>query len=171
MNDHSVPDIVQRAREVALRYHGDQKYGENPYFVHLDAVVGVLKEHGLHAPHLLAAGYLHDTLEDTDCTREALRNEFGETVVSLVDAVTDGEGASRKEKKARSYRLINTTPEAVVVKLADRIANVRASIADNPRRLGIYASEHSAFRATLYHSEDALAAPLWSTLDRLLQSR
>ena len=170
MNDDSLRGLEQSARAAAVVYHAGQKYGDKPYVVHLDAVVGVLVEHGVTDPVFLAAGFLHDSLEDTSCTRSALASAFGDSVVALVDAVTDGEGATRKERKVRSYALINATPGAVVIKLADRIANVRASIADNPRMLGVYASEYGHFRSTLYDSEDALAAPFWVTLDALLRS-
>jgi (p)ppGpp synthase/HD superfamily hydrolase len=53
-------------RDLALRYHGEQRYGDHPYGVHLDAVVEILREYGHEA--LVPAGYLHDTLEDTDAT-------------------------------------------------------------------------------------------------------
>ena len=59
--------LIEEARNFAIKAHGHQKYGDSPYVVHLDAVAGTLERFG-HAgdTNLIAAAYLHDTLEDTE---------------------------------------------------------------------------------------------------------
>ena len=55
-----------KARELAMRSHGDQKYGEHPYIVHLDAVADICYPYGQNA---VIIAFLHDTLEDTSLSR------------------------------------------------------------------------------------------------------
>lgn len=160
--------LVQTARELALSAHGDQRYGDAPYEVHLAAVVAVLERHGLTDPELLAAGWLHDSIEDTELSRAAVAAAAGQRVAAMVDAVSDGPGESRQQRKQRPYRLIPQTPGATLIKLADRIANVAACVGRRPRKLAVYRREHPGFRQQLHDPEDAAAAPLWAELDGLL---
>jgi guanosine-3',5'-bis(diphosphate) 3'-pyrophosphohydrolase len=141
-------------------------YGENPYTYHLGKVVEVLERFKVTDPDILAAGWLHDILEDTPTTVEDLWDEFGFSVSALVDAVTDGEGGSRKERKARPYALIPRIPGAIFLKLADRIANLEASLDEGHDRLRkMYTKEHPGFREALYDGETALK--MWEHLDRI----
>lgn len=160
--------LVETARSLALSAHGDQRYGDAPYAVHLAAVVAVLERHGLTAPELLAAGWLHDSIEDTTLSRDEVAGAVGERVAAIVDAVSDGPGESRAERKRRPYRLIPQTPGAVLIKLADRIANVAACVGRRPRKLAVYRGEHPGFRQQLHDPEDAAAAALWAELEGLL---
>jgi len=163
-------DLVAIARSLAIRAHANQRYGEAPYEVHLAAAVAVLERHGLTDPELLAAAWLHDTIEDTPVTRAELVDAVGERVAAMVDAVSDGPGANRAERKARPYRMIPHTPGAILIKLADRIANVEAAVGTLPRILAKYRGEHPGFREKLHDPADAQAAALWATVDGLLAS-
>lgn len=160
--------LVETARALAHHAHRDQRYGDQPYTVHLAQVAAVLVRHGLDEPALLAAAWLHDTIEDTPTTRADVASAAGEHVAAMVDAVTDGPGADRATRKQRPYRLIPQTQDAVLVKLADRIANVEAAVEVRPAILAKYQREHPHFRATLHRADDPRAAPLWTTLDALL---
>lgn len=160
--------LVPSARALALSAHGAQRYGEEPYEVHLAAAVAVLERHGLTDPELLAAAWLHDSIEDTELSRAAVAETAGERVAAMVDAVSDGPGDNRKQRKQRPYRLIPQTPGAVLIKLADRIANVEAAVGRRPGLLAMYRKEHARFRELLCDPEDGVAAPLWATLDGLL---
>jgi len=160
--------LVDKARAFAIHAHAGQRYGDAPYEAHLAHTVAVLKRHGLHDPELLAAGWLHDTIEDTPVTRQAVVDLAGERVAAMVDAVSDGPGESRTERKERPYRLIPQTPGAVLIKLADRIANAEAAVGRLPRVLAKYRAEHAHFRDALHNPADAQARPLWHTADRLL---
>jgi guanosine-3',5'-bis(diphosphate) 3'-pyrophosphohydrolase len=70
--------------------------------VHLDAVVRILKSFGNSEPAVLAAGYLHDTVEDTNTTIQELYEEFGEEVAELVYWLTDAEKGKRRMRKLMS---------------------------------------------------------------------
>lgn len=113
------------AKDFAVRKHGAQRYDEHPYEHHLSQVVNILQS-WTDDPDLLAAAWLHDTLEDTDTTYEELLARFGKRAADLVWAVT-AEGETRSDKMSAIYRKIAKNPEAAIVKLADRVANVEAA--------------------------------------------
>jgi len=81
-------ELIQRAYRVAEEAHREQKRNSGePYISHCLAVANILAD--LHVPpEVIAAGLLHDTVEDTDVTLEDVRRDFGEVVASLVDGVT-----------------------------------------------------------------------------------
>lgn len=108
---------------------GETPTGERvPYFSHPDTVAKIVHDikDSEYIAHLIAAAYLHDTVEDTDVTVEEIRHIFGELVASLV-----GELTSDKDKIAISGkeeylidRMINISSWALVIKLADRLHNL-----------------------------------------------
>jgi len=160
----TMPTDGTMAREFAIRAHADQKYANGPYVAHLDAVVDVLKEFGHFDQALLDAAYLHDVLEDTDTDAGDLCNWFYAETIELVVAVTDQPGRNRAERHAATYPRIAANPKAVTLKLADRIANVRASI----KMVGhgaMYGDEYPAFKAALQGEHHGA---MWRELDRLL---
>jgi len=81
-------ELIQRAYRVAEEAHRGQKRNSGePYINHCLAVAQILAE--LHVPpEVLAAGLLHDTVEDTTVTLDGIRNDFGDVVAKLVDGVT-----------------------------------------------------------------------------------
>jgi (p)ppGpp synthase/HD superfamily hydrolase len=170
-----VNQTLEQARALAREAHGDQRYGALPYKAHLEAVVAVLERFGVNAntpegEALLCAAWLHDTLEDTtlEPSRIAAVNSLA---LGLVRAVTDEPGETRSEKKARTYPKIRAQPLAVVLKLADRIANVEASLeAENVRKLETYRREHAVFKEALHDPNDSRAAPLWTHLNALFET-
>jgi guanosine-3',5'-bis(diphosphate) 3'-pyrophosphohydrolase len=144
--EHIPSAIEQTAREFALACHGDQKYGNQPYETHLRAVRDVLLRFGHRSPTLLSAAWLHDVLEDTPTTQDQLVNFFGFTIADLVYHVTDEPGASRKERKPATYaKTRRASPEAVLLKLADRIANVEQCLETNDPRFKMYRNEYGDF--------------------------
>lgn len=161
--------MINRAKTIAIAAHSGQTYGPFPYSVHLGAVEEVISRFGFgHDVELRAAAWLHDVLEDTDLNIETLRMEFGDRVAEAVFAVTDGEGANRKERKAQVYKKIRQNGnDALIVKLADRIANVEAG-----GKVDMYRKEHETFgnelrTANSYDSDQRLQA-MWNHLDSLL---
>lgn len=140
---------LRRARAFAQVAHGTQPYGAEDYVVHLDAVVEVLREFDRHEDTaLLIAGYLHDTLEDTTTTLTRLILEFGPDVAMLVYAVTDEPGATRRERKAFTLKKTRAVgPRAVMLKYADRIANVRSAQKNRSDLFEMYQHEHPSFVA------------------------
>lgn len=160
--------LVSHARSFALKTHGGQRYGAHPYQVHLDAVAQILAPFGVDAQ---IAGYLHDTLEDTAATQAEITARFGSYMAAVVALLTDEAGANRKERKAKTYAKLAAVGAdlqlALLVKVGDRLANVRASVADrNEGLLEMYRGEHQAFRAAAYRP--GLCSELWRELDQLL---
>lgn len=169
--------LIDKARSFAIEAHGIQKYGDETYAVHLDAVADILMQRcfrdELDRPEiqeLVAAAYLHDVLEDTHVTLEEIEIEFGEAVALLVSAVTDGPGETRRERKRRPYRMIPRVRWALFIKLADRIANVESAISnDRADLLAMYQSEHPEFEKHLRHAAHADGEKLlFQRLDALL---
>jgi (p)ppGpp synthase/HD superfamily hydrolase len=137
-------DIVKKATLFAIKAHKDTPYGKSnlPYKYHLEEVVRLL---GDVPAYIIAAAWLHDIVEDTGTTLDDLRNLFGGRVTRIVDCVTDGPGDDRRTKKALMYKkLANGPVEARRVKLADRAANMRASM-ENPKMSIKYAEEFPEF--------------------------
>ena len=134
--------MINKARQFAIEAHKDTRYGELSYDYHLKAVVNAMGE----APEeAIAAAWLHDTVEDTSATLHDIREQFGGRVARLVDCVTDEPGANRKERKAGMYKKLAAGPAAARrIKLADRIANMEASI-ENPKLAAMYVKEFPEF--------------------------
>lgn len=161
--------MLDEARTFALAAHDGQKYGDRPYSCHLEAVVELLAPYGTQAQII---GYLHDVVEDTPIDEREIRDRFGPLIADCVDLLTDAPGNSRAERKARTYQRLEAVSGAaelaLVVKTADRLANVRACAADDSRRLWeVYRREHAAFRRAAYRQ--GLCEPLWRELDGLLE--
>lgn len=133
----SLPVFI-RALEFASRKHSTQRRKDaeaSPYINHPIALVSILAvEAGVDDPDVLSAGLLHDTIEDTDTTYEELFEHFGQTVADIVCEVTDDktlEKQARKDLQVEHAR--NLSREAGLVKLADKIANLR-DVATSPPR-------------------------------------
>lgn len=155
--------MINRAKTIALTAHGNQTYGAFPYVVHLAAVEEIISRFGFGTIELRSAAWLHDILEDTALTKETVRMEFGSHVADLVHAVTDGKGATRAERKAEVYVKIRLEGrDALILKLADRIANVEAG-----GKVAMYRKEHEKFKNELYNASPEIQ-PMWDHLDNLL---
>lgn len=180
--------IVEQAKQFAIKHHGDQKYGKDdspvPYSYHLqmahDVVVEFLwasddwsEENTSDEIYALrAAAWLHDVIEDTPVTFELVFNEFGRNISRLVWAVTnmeedyDGNRCNRKKKAYYTWPKIRAAGrEALALKLADRIANVRHSVQHNHSMVGMYKKEYKKFREYLRIPGELKA--MWAELDKL----
>lgn len=124
-------DVAPIDRDEAVAYvlaklaHGYQQYGDAPYTVHLHEVRDILVEHG--HTHLAAAGWLHDILEDTKVTESELYMCFPDYIVKAVVAVT-GTGHGRRAKLESVTPKLEACKDGRILKLADRLANVRSCI-------------------------------------------
>lgn len=121
---------IERAYQVAERWHrGVKRKSGDPYITHPLAVTTILAELGMD-PATLMAGLLHDTVEDTDYSLDALRRDFGDQVALLVDGVTKldkvkfGE-AAQAETVRKMVVAMAKDPRVLVIKLADRLHNMR----------------------------------------------
>lgn len=122
--------ILQRAYEVAEERHATQfRRSGDPYITHPLAVANILAELGMDTTTLVAA-LLHDTVEDTGYTLEALIAEFGEEVGHLVDGVTKLDkvvlgSAAEGETIRKMIIAMARDPRVLVIKVADRLHNMR----------------------------------------------
>jgi guanosine-3',5'-bis(diphosphate) 3'-pyrophosphohydrolase len=107
----------------------------SPYINHPIALARVLSvEGGVSDTNLLAAAVLHDTLEDTETTFEELKERFGAAVAAVVLEVTDDKSLPKKERKRLQIQHASRiSRRAKLVKLADKICNVRDVAASPPR--------------------------------------
>lgn len=158
--------MLEEARQFAIEAHGDQKYGDQPYLVHLEAVVGNLEDYGETAR---IVAYLHDVVEDTSVTCSEVEKLFGQFVADCVAILTDEPGKSRETRKSRAYeKMAKVEGEfelALLVKAADRLANIQACIADeNERQLRTYKAEHSEFRSAVYRPNQC--EEIWREIER-----
>jgi len=121
---------VQRAYEIAEAAHeGQRRRSGEPYITHPLAVTTILAGLGMDTTTLVAA-LLHDTVEDTPTTLSGVREEFGEDVAHLVDGVTKldkvkyGESAEAETIRKMVVAMARD-PRVLVIKLADRLHNMR----------------------------------------------
>ena len=122
--------LIERAMEFAERAHGaighKRKYTGEPYTTHLKAVADLVEEVS-GSPEMVAAAWLHDSVEDTAATIEDVTAGFGAVVAALVSALTDVsrlEDGNRAARKAMDRaHLAKASPQAKTVKLADLIDN------------------------------------------------
>ena len=128
--------LVARAMEFAAHKHSSQRrkgLTAEPYVNHLAEVARLLAESsGGRDAELVAAGLLHDTLEDTATTAAELEREFGAGILGLVREVTDDKSLPKQERKRLQVEHAPHLPlPAKLVKLADKTSNVR-EISENP---------------------------------------
>jgi len=148
--------VVRKAYEFSARAHqGQLRRSGEPYLQHPIAVAGVLTSLKTDVTAIVA-GLLHDTLEDTVATPEELEKEFGKDVVHLVDGVTKiGKITfkSYEEKQAENFRKMVLSMaddiRVVLIKLADRLHNMRTLEHLNPTKRQAIAQETREIYAPL----------------------
>jgi guanosine-3',5'-bis(diphosphate) 3'-pyrophosphohydrolase len=128
--------LVLKAAQFAAKKHKGQTRDDrdkSPYIDHPESVARLIAEvGGIDDPEILAAALLHDTLEDTDTTAEELEAAFGKRVCRLVQEVSDDKKLQKKERKQRQIEhAAKLPPDAVLIKLGDKISNVM-DVTKNP---------------------------------------
>jgi guanosine-3',5'-bis(diphosphate) 3'-pyrophosphohydrolase len=120
---------VLRATQFAAQKHRMQRRRDadaTPYINHPIALAVLLTEVMIDDPVVICAALLHDTVEDTETTFEELAEAFGEEVAHIVLEVTDDKSLSKAERKRLQIEHAATiSPRAKLVKLADKICNLR----------------------------------------------
>ncbi len=130
-------DLIEKAKTFAKLKHGkdQRKYTNELYYTHPFAVVDRLKTFNKYKNNktILAAAYLHDTLEDTDTTYDELKYNFNKEIADLVQELTSDKKQYKNNKNETDYKakaqyltkkINNISKEARIIKLADREHNV-----------------------------------------------
>ena len=151
-------NLIRKAYDVAYEMHNGQlrKSGE-PYIIHPLNVACILGT--LHAgPDTICAGLLHDVVEDTSMTKDELAKEFGEDIADIVDGVTKLEqlkfvSLEQKQVENHQHMLLAMAKDirVIVVKLADRLHNIRTLGALNNEKKVRIATETLEIYAPLAH--------------------
>src|SRR6202035_2950091 len=129
--------LVSEAAELAARRHSGMARkgrGNEPYINHLAEVANLLSmaTEGTDA-ELVAAGWLHDTIEDTPTTQQELAEKFGPRLAALVVEVTDDMTLPKDLRRQRQIAdAPHKPPGAKLIKIADKISNIRARILPRP---------------------------------------
>jgi len=156
-------NIVDKAYVFALAAHAAvgqrRKYTNEPYIVHPVEVAGILKKIP-HTDDMLAAAYLHDTLEDTGVTYGDLNEVFGTTVADMVLWLTDvsrPEDGNRATRKALDRQHIAAAPGDVqTIKVADLMSNTRSIAAYDVEFARVYLVEKNDLLKVLVRADPIL---------------
>jgi (p)ppGpp synthase/HD superfamily hydrolase len=165
-------DIIEKARRFATEAHRRidhrRRYTDQPYEVHPGAVAALVAS-VTDDPHMIAAAWLHDTVEDTPTRLEDIAREFGPDVAALVEALTDvsqpGDGNRATRKAIDRRHLAAAPPRAKTVKLADLIDNMQDICRHDPRFARVYLAEQRALLEVLGAGDGRLLRQARQTLD------
>jgi GTP pyrophosphokinase len=148
--------LLQQAYDVAAaRHDGQKRKSGDPYITHPLAVATILAELGMDTITLVAA-LLHDTVEDTGYTIDQLRADFGDEVAHLVDGVTKLDkvefgNAAEAETIRKMVVAMARDPRVLVIKLSDRLHNMRTMRFLTPEKQAKKARETLEVMAPLAH--------------------
>ena len=131
--------------QFATHWHGAQvrKYTGEPYIKHCQEIVEILKTVP-HTKEMIAAAWLHDVLEDTECDWFDMLTEFGDQVTEMVLMLTDYDkntGNRAVRKAADRGRLGAASAEVQTIKLADLISNTKSIVEHDPKFAKVYLTE------------------------------
>lgn len=145
----SLNSLESRARAFAAHHHETvgqrRKYTGEPYISHPHAVADRVRGVAGCTEAMLAAAWLHDTVEDTHATLAEVRAEFGDEVASLVEMLTDvswpGDGNRAARRAIDRAHTACASPTAKTIKLADLIDNLPHIVEHDPKFAKVYGGE------------------------------
>lgn len=171
-----VTELIMKASQYAAQAHQGQvrKYGGAPYISHPARVAGETAMLPDATEEMVAAAWLHDTVEDTDVALGDIRAVFGEKVAELVDGLTNPPktaGENRAARKAKTFARLAGAPDDVKrIKMLDRIDNLRDTDPGDPKETAfarLYAAESRALLGAVGDADDELAARLLGAIVEL----
>jgi GTP diphosphokinase / guanosine-3',5'-bis(diphosphate) 3'-diphosphatase len=129
---------ILRAAQFAARKHKDQRRKDaasSPYINHPLSLANILREEGkVDDVAVIVAALLHDTIEDTETHYDEIRGQFGGEVAEIVAEVTDTKWLRKtSRKRLQISKAARASNGAKLVKLADKISNLRDIVASPPR--------------------------------------
>ena len=129
---------ILKAINFAAFKHRDQKRkdsNETPYINHPINVAYLITEVGqVYDSDVLCGAILHDTIEDTDTTFDELVGEFGLTIATIVQGVTDDKSLPKQVRKLKQIEKAKTLPKAEsTIKIADKISNIKDIYTNPPK--------------------------------------
>lgn len=168
-------ELVTSAREFAFTAHNAigqrRKYTGEPYTVHLERVAALVAS-VVDDEAMVAAAYLHDTVEDTETTLEEIASHFGSDVAYLVTHLTDvsrPEDGNRKRRKQLDREHIAKGDDRVhTIKLADLIDNAGSIRAHDPRFAKVYLEEKRLLLKVLADGHPELLGRARAIIDEYL---
>lgn len=158
--------LIEKARAFATAAHAAvgqlRKYTFEPYIVHPAEVAALVATVPGHTPEMVAAAWLHDTVEDTGVTIELIRSEFGVEVAELVGWLTDvsrPDHGNRAARKAVDRAHTAGAPAAAqTIKLADLIANTRSIMQHDEKFAVTYLAEKRMLLEVMTKGDPGLMA-------------
>ena len=158
--------LIERARVFCIAAHEAvgqrRKYSDAPYWHHPEHVVRILQQFSTQpvSDEMIAAGYLHDVVEDTKVSLETIRDLFGNNVYHLVENLTDisrpedGNRRVRKSLDLEHTRLASL--EAKAVKCADLVSNAPSIVDSDPGFAVVWLREKAALLEVLADADPGL---------------
>jgi (p)ppGpp synthase/HD superfamily hydrolase len=150
-------------RNWAVKQHVDTNhmYDGLPYKLHLTMVTNEVEKALVNAPihavikdEIISAAWGHDLIEDTRVTYNDVLDKSTTYVAGIIYALTNEKGKNRKERaNDKYYEGIRDMPYATLVKVCDRISNVKYSKLMGSRMFEMYQKEHEHFYKSLYHPD------------------
>lgn len=130
--------LIVKATNFAAHKHRNQRRKNKeaaPYINHPIEVAHLLIEVGdVISPKALCAALLHDTIEDTETTYEEIKEHFGPDIANIVKEVTDDKSLDKvQRKKLQIENAVKKCHHAKLVKLADKLSNLRSLLTDPPK--------------------------------------
>lgn len=155
-------ELIQKAMAFAIKAHQGQerKYTGEPYWKHLAEVAGIVASCPSVDVEMIAAAWLHDTVEDTGVSLDDIEREFGFGVAVMVSGLTDSEeGANRAERKQKARdRLRDCSGRIQTIKCADLISNTASIVRHDPKFAKVYLDEKRALLDVMTKADPHLHA-------------
>ena len=175
--ESEIATLVPRAREFATQAHRRidhrRKYTKQTYEVHLKAVAALVAE-VTDDQEMIAAAWLHDTVEDTPATLGDIEREFGSGVAQLVGDLTDisrpSDGNRAARKSIDRAHTAQASVRAKTIKLADLTDNCRDICRNDPRFARVFVAEMASLLEVLQEGDERLLGKANKTLDRCAKS-